>query len=67
MTNLPTNLTELQSDYAIFLPALSTFYVNVVGNAYHTAGSNDPAVLPERIPDVLGRACRCAGKNVLPR
>jgi hypothetical protein len=55
MTNLPTNLTELQSDYAVFLPALSTFYVNVVGNTYHTAGSNDPAVLPERIPDVLGR------------
>ena len=54
MTQLPTNLTELQGDYAVFLPALSTFYVNAVGNAYHTAGSNQPAVLAERIPDVLG-------------
>jgi hypothetical protein len=29
--NLPTNLTELQSDYAVFLPALSTFYALFVG------------------------------------
>ena len=31
MTDLPTNLTELQSDYAVFLPALSTFYALFVG------------------------------------
>jgi len=52
---LPTNLTELQNDYAVFLPALSTFYVNVTGKTYHSAGTNQPSVLPERIPEVLGR------------
>ena len=31
MTDLPTNLTEQQSDYALFLPALSTFYALFVG------------------------------------
>ena len=50
MTNLPTNLTELQKDYAVFLPALSSFYVNVTGKIKHTAGTNEPSVLPERIP-----------------
>jgi len=53
---LPTNLTELQSDYAVFLPALSSFYVNVTGKAQHTAGSNNPSVLQERIPECLGPA-----------
>ena len=56
MTDLPTNLTELQSDYAVFLPALSTFYVNVTGKARHSAGSNNPSVLQERIPECLGPA-----------
>ena len=28
---LPTNLTANQSDYAVFLPALSTFYALFVG------------------------------------
>ena len=31
MTDLPTNLTEQQNDYALFLPALSTFYALFVG------------------------------------
>src|SRR5210317_173918 len=53
---LPINLTELQSDYAVFLPALSTFYVNVTGKARHSAGSNNPSVLQERIPECLGPA-----------
>ena len=56
MTDLPTNLTELQSDYAVFLPALSSFYVNVTGKARHSAGSNNPSVLQERIPECLGPA-----------
>ena len=56
MNNLPTNLTELQNDYAVFLPALSSFYVNVTGKARHSAGSNNPSVLQERIPECLGPA-----------
>ena len=31
MTKLPTDLTTSQDDYAIFLPALSTFYALFVG------------------------------------
>ena len=31
MSDLPTNLTESQKDYAIFLPALSSFYSTFVG------------------------------------
>ena len=40
---LPTDLTQLQRDYAVFLPALSTFYVNVIGKAYNSAGTNAPS------------------------
>ena len=58
MTNLPTNLTDLQSDYAVFLPALSTFYVNTTGHAINSEGSNDPKVLPERLPDALDGTAR---------
>ena len=50
---LPTNLTELQRDYAVFLPALSSFYVNVTGKIKHSAGTNEPSVLPERIPEPI--------------
>ena len=53
MSQLPTNLTALQSDYAVFLPALSTFYVNMVGKAVNSERSNQPAVLPERLPEAL--------------
>ena len=58
MTDLPTNLTELQKDYAVFLPALSSFYVNVTGKIKHTAGTNEPSVLPERIPKPISADVR---------
>ncbi len=61
MTNLPTNLTELQSDYAVFLPALSTFYALFVGRQRRglleysetLKGSGNPYIEPSRIPKGL--------------
>ena len=55
---LPTNLTELQSDYAVFLPALSTFYALFVGRQrrglleYNETlkGSGNAYIDPTRIP-----------------
>jgi len=55
---LPTNLTELQRDYAVFLPALSSFYVNVTGKIKHSAGTNEPSVLSERIPEPISADVR---------
>ena len=61
MTDLPTNLTEQQSDYALFLPALSTFYALFVGRQRrgllpldeNLKGSGEPYVALNRIPQGL--------------
>jgi hypothetical protein len=41
------NLTETQSDYAIFLPAISGFYSTFVGKQRHDGNYVDPARLPK--------------------
>lgn len=41
-----TNLTETQNDYAVFLPAVSSFYGSFIGYQRHRY----PYVKPERIP-----------------
>jgi len=48
---LQDNLTNKQSDYALFLPALSGFYATFIGKQ---RGSNyvDPARMPTGIPDM---------------
>ena len=40
------NLTALQSDYAVFLPALSGFYATYVGKQRHDPNYVDPARIP---------------------
>jgi len=50
MTNLPTNLTELQSDYAVFLPALSTFYALFVGRQRRGLQPYDENVKASGVP-----------------
>jgi len=58
---LPTNLTANQSDYAVFLPALSTFYALFVGRQRrgllpfdeNLKGSGTPYIDPARIPQGL--------------
>lgn len=61
MTDLPTNLTDRQNDYAIFLPALSTFYALFIGRQRrglepydeNRKGSGAPYIDPNRIPPHL--------------
>lgn len=50
MTELNTNLTSTQSDYAIFLPALSTFYALFVGRQRRGLIDGTPYIDPARIP-----------------
>lgn len=50
MTELNTNLTSTQSDYAIFLPALSTFYALFVGRQRRGLIDGAPYIDPARIP-----------------
>ena len=58
---LPTNLTDQQNDYAVFLPALSTFYALFVGRQRRglepyneeRKGSGTPYVPHNRIPSGL--------------
>ena len=45
------NLTSKQSDYAIFLPAISSFYANYVGRQRHSVYV-EPARMPAGIPDM---------------
>ena len=47
---LPTNLTELQSDYAVFLPALSTFYALFVGRQRRGLQPYDENVKASGVP-----------------
>ena len=61
MTDLPTNLTERQEDFAIFLPALSTFYALFIGRQRrglepydeNRKGSGTPYIDLNRIPSHL--------------
>lgn len=61
MTQLPTNLTDRQDDFAIFLPALSTFYALFVGRQRrglepfdeNKKGSGTPYIDLNRIPSHL--------------
>jgi hypothetical protein len=45
------NLTAKQQDYAIFLPAISSFYASYVGRQ-RTSNYVDPARMPAGIPDM---------------
>jgi hypothetical protein len=47
---LPTNLTELQSDYAVFLPALSTFYALFIGRQRRGLQPYDENVKASGVP-----------------
>ena len=61
MTDLPTNLTANQNDYAVFLPALSTFYALFVGRQRrgllpydeNLKSSGTPYIDPARLPQGL--------------
>ena len=44
--NIVSNLTEQQKDYAIFLPAMSSFFARDIGKARH----EEDYILPQRIP-----------------
>lgn len=50
---METNLTAQQSDYAIFLPALSTFYALFVGRQRRGLIENDPYISLNRVPSGL--------------
>jgi hypothetical protein len=50
MNELNTDLTSTQNDYAIFLPALSTFYALFVGRQRRGLIEGNPYIDPARIP-----------------
>lgn len=50
MNELNTDLTSTQNDYAIFLPALSTFYALFVGRQRRGLLEGNPYIDPARIP-----------------
>jgi len=49
--NVQDNLTAQQSDYAVFLPAISSFYASYVGRQ-RTEQYIEPARMPTAIPDM---------------
>jgi hypothetical protein len=51
MENNQHNLTARQSDYAIFLPAISSFYSTYIGRQRHEPYV-DPARMPQAMPDM---------------
>ena len=46
------DLTAKQNDYAVFLPALSSFYVTFIGKQRKLGNYVDPARMPKNIPDM---------------
>lgn len=46
------DLTAKQNDYAVFLPALSTFYGTFIGKQRDTGNYVDPARMPKNLPDM---------------
>jgi hypothetical protein len=46
------NLTAKQNDYALFLPALSSFYATFVGKQRHDPNYVEPARMPQAIQDM---------------
>lgn len=52
MTTEQDNLTSKQSDYAVFLPAISGFYATFIGKQRATGNYVDPARMPANIKDM---------------
>ena len=48
------NLTAKQKDYAIFLPAISSFYAGYIGKERYPVDDKNKSIIGDRLPKGLG-------------